>query len=72
MDPFLAFPYPFIIIIPCVIRTLNIRATVQHTDIENKHMDTKEGMGGMSWETGIDIYTLLCHKLNIMYQIDNQ
>ena len=32
------------------------------TDIENKHMDTKRGRGGMNWEIEIDIYTLLCIK----------
>ena len=33
------------------------------TDIENKHMDTKERKrGGMNWEIGIDIYTLLYIK----------
>ena len=33
------------------------------TDIEKKHMDTKEGKGsGMNWETGIDIYTVICIK----------
>ena len=39
------------------------------TDVENKHMDTKggkpgvDGSGcGMNWETGIDIYTLICIK----------
>ena len=34
------------------------------TDMENKCMDTKkrEAEGGMSWELGIDIYTLLCIK----------
>ena len=36
------------------------------TDVENKRMNTKvagggEG-GGMNWEIGIDIYTLLCIK----------
>ena len=31
------------------------------TDVENKSMDTKGGkrVGGMNWEIGIDIYTLL-------------
>ena len=30
------------------------------TDLENKCMDTKRGKeGGMNWEIGIDIYTLL-------------
>ena len=37
------------------------------TDIENKCMDTKGesrdgGGGGMNWEIGIDIYTLICIK----------
>ena len=42
------------------------------TDVENKCMDTKGGKrqgggggsgdGGMNWETGIDIYTLICIK----------
>ena len=38
------------------------------TDVENKHlgMNTKWGKwgggGGMNWEIGIDIYTLICIK----------
>ena len=33
------------------------------TDIENKCMDSKvEGVGGMDWETGIDMYTLMYIK----------
>ena len=33
------------------------------TDIENKRMDTKGGRGGgMDWESGIDIYIVLCIK----------
>ena len=40
-----------------------LQSTNRHTDIENKLMNTKEGRrGGMNWETGIDIYTLLCIK----------
>ena len=33
----------------------------RNTDIENKYMDTGagEGEGGMNWEIGTDIYTLL-------------
>ena len=35
-------------------------------DVENKHLDTKGGKGlnwnELNWETGIDIYTLLCIK----------
>ena len=29
------------------------------TDVENKYMDTKQGRGGMNWETAMNIYTLL-------------
>ena len=29
------------------------------TDVENKYMDTKQGRGGMNWDTGMNIYTLL-------------
>ena len=31
------------------------------TDVENKRVDTKggKGVGGMKWEIGTDIYTLL-------------
>ena len=38
------------------------------TDVENKRMDTKGGKrvvgggGGMNWEIGIDIHTLICIK----------
>ena len=33
------------------------------TDVENNLMDTKGGRrGGMNWEIGIDMYTLLCIK----------
>ena len=37
------------------------------TDVENKSMDTKGGSrgggdGGMNWEIGIDMYTLICIK----------
>ena len=36
------------------------------TDIENKHMDTKQGRrGGMNWETGVD------NRNTTMYRIDN-
>ena len=49
------------------------------TDVENKHMDTKWGKrrwggggGGMNWEIGIDMYTLMCIKLmtnkNLLYK----
>ena len=45
------------------------RAEIE-TDVENKRMDTKggkwqwgsDGGGGMNWEIGIDIYTLVCIK----------
>ena len=37
------------------------------THVENKCMDTKGGElggggGGMNWEIGVDIYTLICIK----------
>ena len=32
------------------------------TDVENKLMVTQRGKGGINWETGIDIYTLLYIK----------
>ena len=44
------------------------------TDVENKRMDTKGGseVGGMNWEVGIDIYTLICIKQitnkNLLYK----
>ena len=47
------------------------------TDVENKHMDAEGGKqrmrggGGMNWEIGIDIYTLICIKYitnkNLLY-----
>ena len=47
-------------------------------EVENKHMDTKAGErgksggGGMNWEIGIDIYTLICIKwitnMNLLYK----
>ena len=50
------------------------------TDVENKRMDTKggkwEGGGGMNWEIGIDIYTLICIKWitnrNLLYKKINK
>ena len=47
------------------------------TDVENKHVDTKVGSGGgvgggMNWEIGIDMYTLICIKWitnkNLLYK----
>ena len=40
------------------------------TDVENKRMDTmgESGRGGggrvMNWEIGIDLYTLICIKID--------
>ena len=32
-------------------------------DVENNYIDTKGGKGGgMTWELGIDIHTLICTK----------
>ena len=48
------------------------------TDVENKRMDPKAGKwragggGGMNWEIGIDMYTLICIKWisnkNLLYK----
>ena len=39
---------------------IQCRKEMSYTEVENKRMDTKgEGGGGMNWEIGIDIYTLL-------------
>ena len=53
-------------------RWTSLQGRNRDTDVENKHMDTKEGKwrgggvgrgdGGMNWEIGIDIYTLICIK----------
>ena len=55
-------------------------------DVEKKRMDTKggkrrgvamvgRGSGGMNWEIGIDLYTLMCIKLmtnkNLLYSTGN-
>ena len=52
------------------------------TDVENKRMDTKGGKqgwgdgGGMNWEIGIDMYTLICIKWitnkNLLYKKINK
>ena len=48
------------------------------TDAENKRMDTKQGKGwgGMNWEVGIDIYTLIGIKQitnkNLLYKKINK
>ena len=54
------------------------RAKIETQMVENKHMDTSggkwQGVGGgvMNWETGIDIYTLICIKWitnkNLLYK----
>ena len=42
---------------------MNIFAKHRDIDVENGRMDTVWGEGGgMNWEIGIDIYTLLCIK----------
>ena len=36
---------------------------VPHANVGNKNMGTKRGaVGGINWETDIDIYALLCIK----------
>ena len=54
------------------------------TDVENKRIDTKRGKwrvwggcgGGMNWEIGIDMYTLICIKWitnkNLLYNKINK
>ena len=47
-------------------RWTGLQGRNRHKDVENKRIDTKGGMlaegggGGMNWEIGIDIYTLIC------------
>ena len=49
-------------------RWTGLQGRNRDTDVENKHMDTKGGKqglgggGGMNWEIGIDMYTLICIK----------
>ena len=44
-------------------RRLCLQGRNRDTDAENKRMDTKGRRGGgMNWETGIDVYTLMCIK----------
>ena len=49
-------------------RWTSLQGRNRDIDVENKHMDTKGGKGGggdgggMNWEIGIDIYTLICIK----------
>ena len=50
-------------------RWTGLQGRNRDTDIEKKSMDTKGGKrvewgggGGMNWEIGIDIYTLICIK----------
>ena len=57
---------------------LTYKAKNRDTDVQDKQMDAKWGRrGGMNWEIGIDIYTLLilCIKLiikeNLLYSTGN-
>ena len=51
-------------------RWTGLQGRNRDTDVENKHTDTKGGKqgrgagggGGMNWEIGIDMYTLICIK----------
>ena len=48
-------------------RWTGLQGRNRNTDVENKCMDTKEGKwggggGGMNWEIGVDMYTLICIK----------
>ena len=46
-------------------RSTSLQGGNRDTDAENKRMEMKGGKwggGGMNWEIGIDIYTLICIK----------
>ena len=53
---------------PSESHTLTGKHRNRDTDVENKRTDTNGGKcvcvggGGMNWETGIDIYALICIK----------
>ena len=52
---------------------MNIFAKHRDIDVENGRMDTVWGEGGgMNWEIGIDMYTLMCIKWmtnkNLLYK----
>ena len=60
-------------------RRTGLQGRNRDTDVENKRVDTKGGkwrVGGgggvMSWEIGIDMYTLICIKWisneNLLYK----
>ena len=59
-------------------RWTGLQGRNRDTDVENKLMDTKGqkwqggGGGGMNWEIGIDMYTLICIKWitnkNLLYK----
>ena len=57
-------------------RWTGLQGRNRDTDVENKRMDTKGrkqgGGGGMNWEIGIDVYTLICIKYitnkNLLYK----
>ena len=43
-----------------MVQMILFASTNRDTDVENRHMDTKEGKEGcLYWEIGKDIYTLL-------------
>ena len=66
-------------------RLTGLQGRNRDTDIENKRMDAKGGNqggeggvdgGGMNWEIGTDMYTLMCIKLmtnkNLLYKKINK
>ena len=60
-------------------RWTSLQGRNRDTDVENKHMDTKggkQGGGGMNWEIGIDMYTIICIKWmtnkNLLYKNINK
>ena len=60
----------------------NYLLSIETQNVENKLMDTKGGKwqggggGGMNWEIGIDMYTLICIKWitnkNLLYKKINK
>ena len=65
-------------ILVCDSTITGLQGRNRDTDVENKRMDTKGGKwrgvggGGMNWEIGIDMYTLICIKWitnkNLLYK----
>lgn len=52
-------------------RRTYFQSSNRETIVENKHVDTKCGKGGVNWETGTDVYTLLCTKQKTNENLQN-